>query len=120
MMRQPSWTPSIVPGADDRTVYLVLDDLGERGRAWRETDVRESDLETVITDMLDGRYNSPVRVVGFNTAEGWARDVSGDVADEIRRRCDLQMAEVPANLRDFVQRHENRDGQLSLRLAESW
>ena len=119
-MSQSSWTPSIVPGADDRTVYLVLDDLGERGRAWRETDLRESELEAVITDMLDGGYKSPVRVVGFNTGEGWARDVSEDVADEIRRRCDLQMAEVPANLRDFVQRHENRDGQLSLRLAESW
>jgi hypothetical protein len=28
---------------------------------------------SVITDMLDGQYSDPVRVVGFNTSEGWAR-----------------------------------------------
>ena len=28
---------------------------------WRETDVEATDLETVITNMLDGQYNNPVR-----------------------------------------------------------
>jgi len=37
-----------------------------------------------------------VRVVSFNTSEGRARDISADVAEELRRRCDLQMREVPA------------------------
>ena len=37
-------------------------------------------LETVINDLLGGQYYNPVRVVGFNTAEGWSRDVSEDVA----------------------------------------
>lgn len=32
--------------------------------------------------MPEGQYNNPVRV-GFNTGEGWTRDVSEDVADEI-------------------------------------
>ena len=36
-MRRTSWTPSIVP-ADDETVYLVADDFGKIGRAWREAD----------------------------------------------------------------------------------
>jgi len=110
-----SWTPSIVPG-DDRTVYLVLDDFGRHGRAWRETDADDTDLETVITDILSGQYSDPVRVVGFNTAEGWARDVSQYVAVEIRRRCDLQMTEVPANLQEFVDRHEGRASLRQLRL----
>ena len=30
--------------------------------------------------LLEGQYNSPVRVIGFNVAEGWVRDVSEDVA----------------------------------------
>jgi hypothetical protein len=112
-----SWTPSIVPG-NDQTVYLVLDDFGRHGLAWRETDVEATDLETVITDMLSGQYSDPVRVVGFNTAEGWSRDVSDDVADEVRRRCDMQMTEVPDNLQSFMERHENRDRrQLALRLV---
>lgn len=96
---------------------LVLDDFGRHGRAWRETDIRETDLETVITDLLDRQYNDPVRVVGFNTAEGWARNLSEDIADEIRRRCDVQMMEMPASLEGFMERHENRDlRQLSMRL----
>jgi hypothetical protein len=41
------WTPSIVP-SDDQTVYLVVDDFGEHGCAWRETSVEQTDLETAI------------------------------------------------------------------------
>jgi hypothetical protein len=107
--------PSIVPGEEDHTVYLLLDDFGHLGRSWRENHVEGTDFETV--DLLDGQYNNPVRVVGFNTAENWARDVSEDVADEIRRRCDLQMREVPANMQDFVGRHEARADRRQLRLV---
>lgn len=118
-MRQSKWAPSIIPGSEDQTVYLVLDDFGRHGRAWRETGVEDTDVQTVITDLLDGQYNNPVRVVGFNTAEGWSRDVSDDIAEEIARRCGLQGEEVPANLQDFVDRHENRDRtQLSLHLGQ--
>jgi hypothetical protein len=28
----------------------------------------------------------PVRIVAFNTAEGWARDVTEEIAIEIRRK----------------------------------
>jgi hypothetical protein len=76
-----------------------------------------TDLETVITDLLAGEYKNPMKVVGFNTVEGWSRDVSEDVADEIRRRCDLQMTEVPANLQEFVERHEGRADRRQLRLV---
>lgn len=92
---------------EDQAVYLVLDDFGELGRCWRETDVEGTTLETVITDLLEGQYNNPVRAVGFNVVEGWW-NVFKDVADEIRRRCDLQMTKVPANLEGFIERHENR------------
>ena len=107
-MRQSKSAPSIIPG-EDQNVYLVVDDFGRHGRAWRETDVEETDLETVITDLLAGQYNNPIRVVGFNITEGWARDVSEDVAAELRHRCDLQGMDVPANLEGFMDAHENRD-----------
>jgi hypothetical protein len=35
-MHKPGWTPSIVPAADDETIYLVAEDFGKLGRAWRE------------------------------------------------------------------------------------
>jgi hypothetical protein len=109
-----NWTPSIVPKGDD--VYLVVNDFGRHGTAWCETDVEGTDLENVITDLLDGQYPNPVRVVGFNVAERWARDVSEDVAEEIQRLCDLQLTDVPDFLQDFVDRHANRR-QLTLRLV---
>ena len=93
-MRKSNWTPSIVPSSDDEDVCLVVDDFGRRGRAYCETDVETTDLETVIHDLLDGQYSNPVRVVSFNTAEGRSRDISADIADELRRRCDLQMRDI--------------------------
>jgi hypothetical protein len=115
-MRGSNWTPSIVPKSDDQTVYLVVDDLGPQGRAWRETDVETTDLETVIVDLLDGQYKNPVRVVGFNTAEGWSQDVSVDVAHELRQRCDLRLRDVPFFLQDFVDRYEGRYHDIQLPL----
>jgi hypothetical protein len=111
-----AWTPSIVPGGADQNIYLVVDDLGRHGRVWREADAERTDLETVITDLLDGQYSSPVAVFGFNPVEGWSRDVSEDVAQEIRRRCDLQGRDLPPPLQDFVERHEG-PRQFTLRLA---
>ena len=98
--------------SDDQTVYLVLDDFGRQGHAWCETDAEATDLETVITYLLEGQYSNPVRVVGFNTAEGWARYVSADVADELRGRCGLESAGVPAYLEAFVHRHDRAQRRL--------
>ena len=115
-MRKSNWTPSIVPRDDDQNVYLVVDDLGRLGRVWREIDAEATDLETVIVDLLDGQYNNPVRVVGFNTAEQWSQDVSADVAAELRRRCDLQLRDVPYGLQEFVARYEGRFRDIQLPL----
>jgi hypothetical protein len=116
-MRRSSWTPSIVPNGDDQNVYLVVDDLGHLGCVYREADVETADLETVILDLLDGQYNEPVRVIAFNTFEGWSQDVSADIAQELRRRCDLQLRDVPSSIQDFVERLDGVDRQLTLRLA---
>jgi hypothetical protein len=117
VMRKFSWTPSIVPRGDDQNVYLVIDDFGRNGRVYREADAEAADLETVIVDLLDGQYQNPIKVVAFNTAEGWSQDVSQDIAQELRRRCDLQLRDVPSNIQDFVEGHEGHDRQLALQLA---
>lgn len=82
----------------------------------REAGEETTDLETVILDLLEGQYKDPVRVIAFNTAEGWSQDVSADVAAELRQRCDLQLRDVPFFLQDFVDRYEGRyhDVQLPL------
>jgi hypothetical protein len=116
-MPRTGWTPSIVPTGPDQTDYFVVDDFGRNGRAYRETDVETADLETVIVNLLDSQYSNPVRVVAFNTFEGWSQDVSADIAQELRRRCDLQLRDVPSGIQDFVDRHDRLDSQLTLRLA---
>jgi hypothetical protein len=92
-------SPSIVPDHADRDVYLVLDDFGHRGRAWRETDEAQAVRETLVRDLLE--YEDPVRIVAFNTAKGWSRDVTVDIADEVRRRF-IEYDEVPASLLKFL------------------
>jgi hypothetical protein len=63
------FSPSIVPPGEDQDVYLALDQLGlQLGRVWRET----ADFETLIRHLLEGQFSNPVRVVAFNTAEGWS------------------------------------------------
>lgn len=57
-------------------MYLVLDDFGRIGRAYVEADEESSDRGSVIRRMIEGQYNNPVRIVAFNTSEGWSRDVS--------------------------------------------
>jgi hypothetical protein len=115
-MRWSERAPSIVPGGDDRDIYLVEADLGRLGRIWPEADSEATDYEAVVADLLSGQYTNPVRVIAFNVAEGWCRDASGDVAHELRRRCDEQLRDVPFFLQDFVDRYEGRfhDVQLPL------
>ncbi|KRR19800.1 hypothetical protein [Bradyrhizobium retamae] len=96
-------TPSIVPEGGDRDVYLVLDDLGRIGRAWRETSEESSGRATLIRELLEGQYVNPVRIVAFNVGEGWSRDVTSDIADELRERC-IELDEVPVGLEDFLER----------------
>jgi hypothetical protein len=115
-MRKTDWTPSIVPNENDRTVYLVAEDFGKFGRAWTEADYATADLEIVIQDLLTGQYQNPIRVVAFNTAERWSEDVSEDVAHELRRRCDLQMHDIPFFLQDFTDRYEGRYRDIQLPL----
>ena len=101
-------SPSIVPREANQDTYLVLDDFGGRlGRAWRETNEEDTDRETLIRDLVEGEYSDPARIVAFNTAEGWSRDMTKDIADEVRRRF-AEYDEVPASLQVFLERASRR------------
>jgi hypothetical protein len=115
-MPRTGWSPSTVPYGADETVYLVIDRFST-GTVYRETEIERTDLETIISDLLTGQFNDPVRVAAFNTLEHWAADVSADVAAEIRTRCDIQGEPVPDHLSEFVQSYSGPNRQLTFRLA---
>jgi len=110
------FVPSIVPSSQEQTVYLVLNDFGRYGSAYCETSADRTDLETVISDLISGQYDKPVRVVAFNTAERWSEDVSQSIAREIMRRVGVADGELPSSLVSFVDQHLGSDRQLTLRL----
>jgi hypothetical protein len=89
--------PSLVP---DHDTYIVLDDLGHLGRVWRETDEAAADRATLIRNILKGQYN-PVRIVAFNATEGSCRDVTVEIAKEVRQRV-VGDDEAPASVLEFI------------------
>jgi len=97
-MHRSNETPSIVPNEDDQTVYLVADDF-KTGRVWRETEYDNTDLETVVQDLLSGQLTAQA----VSSPLTPLRD--GNVRRcgyELRRRCDLQGRDIPFFLQDFT------------------
>lgn len=73
---------SLVPRTDDADVYIVLDEL-QSGRVWRELDEGLANEATIIEWIIEGQFDHPVRVVAFNTAEGWSKDVTEDLGRKL-------------------------------------
>jgi hypothetical protein len=95
--------PSIVPDGFDRDIYLVLDEYGGHlGRSWREISEERTDRATLIRDLREGQYSSPVRIVAFNLAKGWVRDLSEEIANELARSFEDDM---PDWMIDFIAEH---------------
>jgi hypothetical protein len=65
---------SLVPLYENNDVYLVLDELVTFGRVWCELSEKSANEQTVLELIANGGFNHPIRVIVFNTAEGWSRD----------------------------------------------
>jgi len=69
---------------------------------------------TVIRYLKELQYNNPVRLVAFNTAEGWSRDVTTDVAQEIKDHADRYGDELSPGLQDFIEEELARAKRLAV------
>ncbi|MBR0755639.1 hypothetical protein JQ604_25965 [Bradyrhizobium jicamae] len=96
-------SPTLVPqdGADQDT-YVVLSDLGRLGRVWCEADEEDTDREALIRDLMKDQYSHPARIVAFNTTEGWSRDVTEEIAEEVWTRCS-EIGEIPASVQSLLE-----------------
>ena len=88
----------------DVTVYIVLNDFGPLGRAYVETDEAKADEATIIENILSGQYSHPVRVVAFNTAEGWACDVTEDIARAVWSKARSEYRPIGKAAQEFLAR----------------
>ena len=79
-------TATLVPLHENNNVYLVLDELATFGRVWRELSEEAANEQTVLKLIANGEFHRPVRVIVFNTDEGWSRDVTEDVAEALPER----------------------------------
>jgi len=95
--------PPLVPDEQPVTVYIVLNDFGQLGRSYLETDEAKADEKTVVSNIISGQYSNPIRVVAFNTVEGWSRDVTEDIARAVLER-EASEAEVSESAKKFVER----------------
>jgi hypothetical protein len=93
----------LAPGepAFDVTVHIVRNDFGHLGRAYIETDEAEADEATIV---LSGQYLRPLRVVVFNTAEGWTRDVTEDIACAVLDRAGREHSPIGQAAQEFLER----------------
>lgn len=98
--------PSIVPRshAFDVDVYVVLQDFGHIGRAYSETDEERSDKQTLIDNIISGEFDRIIRVVAFNTAEGWSRDVTEDIARDVAEEAYQRHEKLIDAAAEFVDR----------------
>ena len=89
----------------DVAVYIVLDEFnGERNCAYREVDQAKADKNNVIEDIIRGTYSSPVRVFAFNVGQGWARDVTTDIALAILKRARSKHHALSQSAQVFVEK----------------
>jgi hypothetical protein len=90
--------------SNDVTVYMVLNDY-RTGLAYVETAADEADRETVIRNLLSGQYSNALRVIAFNTAEGWSQDVSEDIVSELLERAIDGDDTLSEATKRFIDRH---------------
>jgi hypothetical protein len=60
-----------------------------------------------LRNFLTGQYSNALRVVAFNTAEGWSRDVSEDLAGALLERAFDDDVNLTEHTKRFIKRHMN-------------
>jgi hypothetical protein len=96
---------STVPYGADQTVYVVVE--GDGRQAAGQNEIETTDVETVVTDLMSGRFHDPIGIVAFNTLEHWSSDISAEIAREIQSRCDSDGLDIPQYLAGFMETHLN-------------
>jgi hypothetical protein len=107
---------------NDTDVYIVIEDFGANAQAFLETGLADADRNTIVRNFISGQYEEALRVVSFNIAEGWSRDVSEDIGGDIIDRAYDADETLTEGTKRFIDRHldgERRPPAPSVRLENS-
>lgn len=83
-------------------VYIVVSDFGSAGCAYNETDERYTDRETLVRDLIDAQFTTPIRVVAFDPKEC---DVSAEIARDVVERAWTENVDLTDDVIDFCEDH---------------
>jgi hypothetical protein len=78
-------------------------------RNWRHPEEIDADRAAVMIDIAAGQYSGPLRVVAFNAGEGWARDVSEEIAREMLDAAVRSGKPLPRSAKSFIERVTDED-----------
>ena len=83
-------------------LYFVEADFGRHGRAFVETDRDKNSRTQVIADIAQGQLENVIQVLEIVEDEGSCRDVTEDIACEVRDFLSGQNNGVRGALRDWI------------------
>jgi hypothetical protein len=74
---------SIVPDSE-HTTYLLLDEMtNQHVSIWPEISADEANEATIVQWIIEGQFSRPIKIVAFNTEDGWSRDVTQEIATKL-------------------------------------
>jgi hypothetical protein len=94
-----------VPDADLFVIEAEIVVRGRRELYFAERDAARTNRRDTLADIVSGQIGRVRRVLSFNPAEGWARDVSEDIAHDALRAALDDRQGVPDHLVDFLEEH---------------
>jgi hypothetical protein len=100
---------TLVPEVSSNTIHMVLDDFGRSGCAWIEMDENETDQRDIVNGIIHGEFNRPIKIAAFNLDEGWARDVTEDIARAVIDAASAEHRTLSRAAADFVERATGKD-----------
>jgi hypothetical protein len=89
----------------DITFHTVFCDFGRRGQATTESDPACCSEADVVAALVSGQYDGPLAVFAFHPCEGWARDVSEDVAETVVALARELREDLTPSVKAFCERH---------------
>lgn len=106
MATQANSLPTRIPSGNSTGIHVVEASAGPRLSLYiHQSDLHETTRDGVVALLLSGQIDEPRRVLAFDAHEGWAKDASQEIAEELVRRAHTAGVDLPYGTARFVGRY---------------